>query len=172
MNGPAYDPGAQETLDGSPRHVEDVGLKIDWQLGPVKAKRADGSENGVNGTTIERVLEACRNRIEGFQRGPFACLSNAEAMAAIEDAITWLGWRKDIREGEGVEGHNLAHMEDGRATPEGVTPRLGPDGKRLAVLPAAERGDENTSDRARKPRAPKRQDETDVPGMNSGAPEA
>ena len=130
MNGPAYDPGAQETLAGSPRHVQDVGLTIDWQLGPVKAKRADGTENGVNGTTIERVLEACRNRLEGFQRGPFACLSNAEAMAAIEDALAWLEWRTSVRQGEGIEGQNLQHQEDGRAAPEGVVPRIGEDGIR------------------------------------------
>ena len=120
---PAFDPGEQERMDGSPRHVADVGLSIDWQLGPVKIV-------GVNGTTMERVLEALRNRLEGFQRGPFACKSNAEAKAAIEDAIAWLDWRTGIRQGEGVEGQNLAHQEDVSVAPQGVVPRLDEHGIR------------------------------------------
>lgn len=125
MTAPAgFDPGAQERMDGSPPLVEGLGFSVKFQLGPV-------AQVGENGTTIERLLELCRNRLEGFQRGPFACRANAEAMAAIEDAVAWLTWRTAVRSFAGVEGRNQAHSEQGQALPGGVVPRCDADGARL-----------------------------------------
>ena len=133
MSAPEFDPGTQERVDGSPATVEGLGFTIKFQLGPVRT--APGGENG---TTIERILEVLRARLEGFQRGPFRCRANAEAMAAIEDADTWLRWRTAARTGDGVEGQNAAHHKKNRALPGGVRPRCAPDGARLPIELEAE----------------------------------
>ncbi len=118
------DPGAQEVQDGSPALIEGLGYSIKFQLGPV-------AEVGVNGTTIEEILGRLRTRLEGFQRGQFKCRENAEAMAAIEDAIAWLEARTSARKWAGVEGQNNPHPEGGQPLPGGVIPRLDANGERV-----------------------------------------
>lgn len=78
----------QERSDGT---VSDIALytgdteygRIKFQCGPIK-------EVGVNGTTIENVLEALKHRLECFQKGSFRCRTNAKAITKIEEAIMWL----------------------------------------------------------------------------------
>ena len=105
----------QEAMDGSPatsllfNRKNDPGVEhgpygeIKWQLGPVQ-------EVGVNGTTIEDVLEVCIARMQGFQRGPFACRENALAITAMEEARNWLLQRTRARQEQGVEGVNAPHI--------------------------------------------------------------
>ena len=100
-------------MDGSPavsplfNRKNDPGVEhgpfgeIKWQLGPVQ-------EVGVNGTTIEDVLEVCAARLQGFQRGLFASRENALAITAIEEARNWLLQRTRDRQARGVEGRNAA----------------------------------------------------------------
>jgi hypothetical protein len=76
--------------------------EIKWQLGPV-------AEVGINGTTIEDVIEACIERLRGFQRGPFACRENALAITDLESARNWLLQRTRARQEQGVEGTNEQH---------------------------------------------------------------
>ena len=76
--------------------------EIKWQVGPDK-------EVGINGTTIEDVLGVCKARLEGFQRGPFACGENARAIDGIGEALSALGERTAKRRSEGVEGTNQQH---------------------------------------------------------------
>lgn len=109
----------QVAMDGSPattelwnrKNTKDLGLppagpfgEIKWQLGPV-------GEAGVNGTTIEDVLEMCAARLRGFQSGPFKCRENALAITAIEEAVNWLLQRTRKRQEQGVEGVNAPHVE-------------------------------------------------------------
>jgi len=57
---------SQESMDGSSPLVQEPFIDIKFQLGPIQ-------EVGVNGTTIERVLELLKIRLGGFQQGPFRC---------------------------------------------------------------------------------------------------
>jgi len=95
---------AQEAMDGSPAAVRDAAgyINIRFQCGPVK-------EVGVNGTSIENVLELLIERLRGFQKGPFSCRENAVAITKMEEAAMWLEKRTQARVKAGVEGTNQAH---------------------------------------------------------------
>ena len=91
----------QESMDGTPARVSDPSgyINVKFQCGPIK-------EVGVNGTTIEDVIDILVNRLEGFQNGPFRCRHNALAITALEDAQNWLYRRTRKRVEAGVEGTN------------------------------------------------------------------
>jgi len=94
----------QEAMDGSASTVRDAAgfINIKFQCGPIK-------EHGVNGTSIENVLDLLVKRLEGFQNGPFKCRENALAITKLEEAIQWLEHRTRKRVQQGVEGTNVAH---------------------------------------------------------------
>ena len=96
----------QEAMDGSPSKIHDEAgyINIKFQCGPVQ-------EHGVNGTSIENVLDLLKIRLEGFQAGPFRCRTNALAITKIEEAIMWLEERTKQRVEQGVEGKNMTHTE-------------------------------------------------------------
>ena len=94
---------SQETLDGSPALIESEHFKLKFQLGPIK-------EVGVNGTTIESVIDVLVARLEGFQSGPFRCRENALAITKLEEAKQWLLYRTQKRQNQGVEGENKPHV--------------------------------------------------------------
>ena len=106
---------AQETMDGSPALVESYGsqkfdnpgdgsayVRIKFQAGPLQ-------EVGVNGCSIEDVIDVLTTRLEGFQRGPFKCRENALAITKLEEAKLWLLYRTSKRQRQGVEGTNAPH---------------------------------------------------------------
>lgn len=70
---------------------------INFQNGPI-------SEAGVNGVSNEAVLAVVRDRLEGFQSGPFACPENAHALVCVIGAMTALQSRTKERAARGVEG--------------------------------------------------------------------
>lgn len=70
---------------------------IEFQNGPIK-------ESGVNGVTQEALLAIVSDRLQSFQKGPFACRENALALTKIEEAIHWLNHRTNARLSRGVEG--------------------------------------------------------------------
>lgn len=72
---------------------------VSFQEGPIK-------EVGVNGVTNEALLAIVRDRLQGFQAGPFACRENALALTKIEEALHWLLHRTRERQSRGVEGTN------------------------------------------------------------------
>lgn len=76
--------------------AEDVGI-LCFQNGPVK-------ENGVNGVTIEDLLEICIHRLTCFQTGPYACSSNEQAADFIKLALGRLDSRTAERMKRNVEG--------------------------------------------------------------------
>ena len=101
----------QEAMDGRASVVDMFGstdpsaepfARIKFQFGPV-------GEVGVNGCSIEDVIDVLVNRLNGFQKGPFRCRENALAITKIEEALLWLGARTALRQEQGVEGTNQPH---------------------------------------------------------------
>ena len=76
-------------------------LWIDFQNGPI-------AEVGFNGITQEVLLAIVIDRLRSFQKGPFACDSNAKALEHAEASLEWLKSRTRDRMRRGVEGRNVA----------------------------------------------------------------
>ena len=119
----------QEAMDGSPAQVErtlgdllntgkfadtkavlgvgelpsDVVIALRFQRGPLK-------EVGINGCAIEDAVDVLIERLEGFQRGPFACRENAEAIEHLTWARGLLLARTRKRQEQRVEGTNAPHV--------------------------------------------------------------
>lgn len=70
---------------------------VDFQKGPI-------AEVGTNGVTHEALLAIIIDRLEAFQKGPYACRENALALTKIEEAMHWLHHRTNKRLARGVEG--------------------------------------------------------------------
>lgn len=83
-------------VDGS-----ENGLDIYFQNGPI-------AENGVNGVTQEVLLAVVEDRLTCFQKGPFACTENADALSHVRLAMQILQNRTRERMSRGVEGKSLA----------------------------------------------------------------
>lgn len=118
------DKANQETMDGSPAHVtrtlgdlfgtgkfHSQGLAegtateviaIRFQAGPI-------GEVGINGCSIEDVVDVLLERLQGYQAGPFRCRENALAITKLEEAKLWLLERTRKRQAQGVEGTNAPH---------------------------------------------------------------
>jgi hypothetical protein len=79
--------------DGAP--IE--GLYLTFQNGPIK-------EHGVNGITQEALLAIVADRLQSFQKGPFACEENENALRHVEAALAILQERTKARMARGVEG--------------------------------------------------------------------
>ena len=112
----------QETMDGSPARVrvggstkfshpgppagtpDEVWIDLKFQAGPIQ-------EVGVNGCSIEDVIDVLAARLEGFQRGAFRCRENALAITKLEEAKHWLLERTRKRQTQGVEGTNRPHKD-------------------------------------------------------------
>lgn len=83
-------------------YVHSIGLKIDWQDGPLVGK--DGSRLEPSGAFVETVIAAALSRLEYYQASKFASTYNVRAILALEDALTALHERTVDREERGVEG--------------------------------------------------------------------
>lgn len=79
---------------GANNYRQYVSLK--FQNGPV--------DEGVNGITHEVLLAILIDRLEGFQKGPFACEDNQEAIDGLKDVASVLNRRTKARLERGVEG--------------------------------------------------------------------
>lgn len=73
---------------------------IHFQNGPIK-------EHGVNGISVEVLLAIVRDRLECFQKGPFACETNQHALVQVIGAMSALQSRTRERLDRGVEGTNV-----------------------------------------------------------------
>jgi hypothetical protein len=62
------------------------------------------AEVGPNGVTHEALLAVLIDRLQGFQKGPYACRENAIALTKLEEAMLWLHKRTRDRAARGVEG--------------------------------------------------------------------
>jgi len=90
---------ANDNPDGG--YVHGVGLRIDWQKGPL-GRGEDRLEP--NGAFVETVLAAALQRIEFYNAGKFRCRENSLAITHIEEAMHWLNHRTADREARQVEG--------------------------------------------------------------------
>lgn len=81
------------------RRVEDDALvcKIHFQEGPVH-------ECGSNGVGDEDLINMVVERLECFQRSPYACRENEIAITKLEEALLWLRKRTEGRVQRGIEG--------------------------------------------------------------------
>lgn len=91
-------------------HVYAVELKVgeeikrswilQFQKGPVATEK--------NGLTHEALLAVVIDRLNGFQKGPFGCAENEDALMHLEYARSALGSRTRLRQERGIEGtHQL-----------------------------------------------------------------
>lgn len=71
--------------------------RVRFQNGPT-------GEAGVNGISGEALLAIVKDRLECFQKGPYACRENALALTKIDEALHWLHHRTRERVARGVEG--------------------------------------------------------------------
>lgn len=71
--------------------------RFDFQNGPIK-------EVGTNGITHEVLLAIIIDRLEGFQRGEWACEENAQVLGHLREALAILEVRTKLRDERGVEG--------------------------------------------------------------------
>jgi hypothetical protein len=83
-------------VDGS-----ENGIDVHFQNGPI-------AEAGVNGVTQEVLIAICIDRLQSFQKGPYACRENALALTKLEEAMHWLHHRTLARMQRGVEGTHVA----------------------------------------------------------------
>ncbi len=70
---------------------------VPFQNGPI-------AEVGTNGVTHEALLAVLIDRLEGFQRGPYKCQENQDALNALTVAQHALKSRTVKRRDRGVEG--------------------------------------------------------------------
>lgn len=82
-------------------YVEAIGLRIDWQDGPL-GRGEDRIEP--NGAFVETVIAAALQRIEFYNEGQFRCRENSLAITKLEEALHWLHHRTARREAANVEG--------------------------------------------------------------------
>lgn len=89
--------------DGNPAggYVYGVGLQIDWQDGPL-GRGEDRVEP--NGTFVETVIAAAKQRIEYYNETQFRCRENSMAITKLDEALHWLEHRTKAREERAVEG--------------------------------------------------------------------
>lgn len=90
--------GGVERSPISGRHGRDC--LISFQNGPI-------AESGVNGISNEALLAIVRDRLEGFQSGPYACDANKDALLFVVSAMEHLASRTVERVARGVEGTNV-----------------------------------------------------------------
>lgn len=70
---------------------------VNFQNGPI-------NEVGTNGVTNEVLLAIVIDRLQSFQKGPYACRENALALTKLEEAQHWFHHRTRGRLSRGVEG--------------------------------------------------------------------
>ncbi len=71
---------------------------IVFQNGPIKEV---GDANGISNESLVAVVI---DRLQCFQKGPYACRENAIALTKLEEAMHWLHHRTNERLRRGVEG--------------------------------------------------------------------
>ncbi len=81
--------------------VTGIGLKIDWQDGPLG--RGDDRQEP-NGAFVETVIAAVIQKLEHYNADKFKCRENSVAITKLEEAGMWLNQRTINRERRESEG--------------------------------------------------------------------
>ena len=85
--------------------TEAVGIKINWQDGPL-GRGANRKEP--NGAFVEGVIAAAIGRLKWYNSGKFSCRENSLAITHLEEALHWCDARTRDRETREVEGTHVA----------------------------------------------------------------
>lgn len=80
-------------------YVKGTGLEIQLQRGE---KRQEP-----NGTFVEIIIAAAKQRIEFYNESKFKCRENSMAITKLDEALMWLNKRTQDREKRQVEGTHL-----------------------------------------------------------------
>lgn len=80
------------------REMSPRAVQIEFQRGPI------AEAGGTNGLTHEVLLAIVIDRLEGFQRGVWACEENLQALGHLREAFAVLEARTKLRDDRGVEG--------------------------------------------------------------------
>jgi len=98
-----FESGNVNDENGNPAggHVDGIGLRIDWQNGPLG--RGIGRTDP-NGAFVETVIAAAKQRIEYYNGSKFKCRENSMAIQKLDEALMWLNKRTADREAREVEG--------------------------------------------------------------------
>jgi len=80
-----------------------------WPKAKVQFQKGAIQDNEMNGCSNEAVLAVVIDRLAAFQKGPFACEENEQALVALHKAMHYLHMRTRRRMVEGAEG-----KEEGR----------------------------------------------------------
>lgn len=97
--------------------VNGVGIRIDWQDGPLGEAKQGIARKGIeslfrevcdgpghNGAFVEGVILAAASRLSFYQSTRFKCAENAEALKHLDLALYALGRRTARRIAAGTEG--------------------------------------------------------------------
>jgi len=93
---------------GASHHYQILSPDRKLCLGDIRFQDGAILSVGVNGLTHESLLATIVDRLTAFQAGPFACVENAEALAAVQVALVALGKRTARRTAAGIEGTHVA----------------------------------------------------------------
>lgn len=89
-------------------HGSFKGFRADFSRAVILFQNGPIAEAGVNGITHEALLAILIDRMEAFQRGPYACAENADALMSLCNAQNALLSRTKKRMDRGVEGTHAA----------------------------------------------------------------
>jgi len=92
-----YEVQAVDTVKIDNEELYEILGEINFQNGAIK-------EAGVNGVQNEDLISIVIDRLEGFQRGEFACEANAQALEAFKKGLDIMYARTAERRARGVEG--------------------------------------------------------------------
>jgi len=82
-------------------YARSTGLSINWQNGPLGR---DAQRIEPNGSFVETVIAAAKQRLEHYNSTKFRCRENSLAITHLDEALHWLHHRTADRERRRVEG--------------------------------------------------------------------
>jgi hypothetical protein len=94
--------------ENNPANESPSGYRSIYMRLPVIFQNGTLPEVGVNGVTEQALLAILIDRLQGFQKGPFACRESALALTKLEEAMHWMHARTRERTERGVEGKHEA----------------------------------------------------------------
>ncbi len=99
--GPGGAPTSYQIVNVSEQNTSPDGDRVEVDI---RFQNGPPAQVGTNGVTQESLTAVLIDRLEGFQRGPYACDENAEALGHYRRALAALKRRTEVRTIRGVEG--------------------------------------------------------------------